>query len=580
MTAGSALKLWEHQIEAIAAVEAQLAAGRKRTLVVMATGTGKTTVYLTLVNKWAEAGSRVLILAHRRELIHQPVERARAIFPILAKKMGVVMARLDESDAQVIVATVQTVSRSQNRLEDIGKFDYVVLDECHHVTAKSYMKLVEYFPDAEWVGLTATPFRTDGESLARAFDSVAYRFPITAAIDQGVLVPFDAYGFSLPVSVSGVEETVDGWAEDVLGSLLSASNVLEVVFEKWQEYCSDRKTICFTASVGQAHATAQYFRSQGISAEAVDGTTPKKRRDAILKSFQTGEIQVVANCQVWTEGVDVPEASAALMVCPTKSDLTYVQKLGRVLRTCKDKANAIILDFAPLEERNVVMAGDILGVPRKVEKATNRAKREGVLVGAVRVDDFGLAVSVDPTDILVEALKYLRKGNLAWALQEGLAVASLSQNAMLVVELPNASRVAMAESLRSAGNGNWDQKKELLYQSVKSHRLWICVKEGTNNYWMANYAGSFNDMERAVETGETMTSMEYYAPGLAKKKKLWRKKPVTLAQLGYMRRLGIIPPEGCTSGQAAQLISHRLASRAVDAQRAKVESMIMKGEIQ
>lgn len=563
------VKLWEHQKECIQAVKKEFAGGSKRTLAVLATGSGKTVIYLQLVDEWARAGARVLILAHRRELIHQPVDRAKQYFPTLAGKMGVAMANLNETDAQVVVATIQTARR---RLSELGgtAWDYVVLDEAHHGTAKTYKKMVAQFPNAKWLGLTATPFRHDGDSLAEVFDSVAYRYPITTAIDRGTLVPFDAYGFTLPLSVEGIEETADGWADDALGDLLSADNALEVIFTKWQEYCQDRRTICFTASVAQAYTTADYFKSHGVSAEAVDGSTPKKVRDNILGRFRTGAIQVVVNCQVWTEGVDVPEASAALMVCPTKSDLAYVQKLGRVLRTHKNKKDAIILDFAPMEDRNIVMAGDILGVPRIVEKEKIRAMHGGVMVGASRVDDHGLVASIDPAVVVVQALKYLRRGVLAWTIQDYFAVASLSDTMSIAVELPDVTRIAKAEEMRKTSN--WDENKEKLYKSLLLYRLWVCEKD--EKYWTARFLGLFQTMELAVDAGEKMGAI-HIQPKLAKKRRMWRAKPVSKPQVDYMKRLGVTIPDHCSSGQAAQLITYQIAQRSVRAVRPSVERKFM-----
>lgn len=561
--------LWEHQKECIQAVKKEFAGGTKRTLAVLATGSGKTVIYLQLVDEWARDGARVLILAHRRELIHQPMDRAKQYFPALANKMGVAMANLNETDAQVVVATIQT---ARKRLSELGgtAWDYVVLDEAHHGTAKTYQKMVAQFPNAKWLGLTATPFRHDGDSLAQVFDSVAYRYPITTAIDRGTLVPFDAYGFTLPLSVEGIEETADGWADNALGDLLSADNALEVVFTKWQEYCQDRRTICFTASVAQAYTTADYFKAHGIKAEAVDGSTPKRVRDNILGRFRTGAIQVVVNCQVWTEGVDVPEASAALMVCPTKSDLAYVQKLGRVLRTHKNKKDAIILDFAPMEDRNIIMAGDILGVPRIVEKAKIRAMQSGVMVGASRVDDHGLVASIDPAVVVVEALKYLRRGILAWTIQDYFAVASLSDTMSVAVELPDVTRIAKAEEMRKTGN--WDENKEKLYKSLLLYRLWVCEKN--EKYWTARFLGLFQTMELAVDAGEKMGAV-YIQPKLAKKRRMWRTNPVSKPQMDYMKRLGVTIPDHCSSGQAAQLITYKIAQRSVNSVRPIVERKFM-----
>lgn len=561
------LTLFDHQVECAKAVEEQFAAGSQATLAVLATGTGKTIIYLHLVQKWAKAGKRVLILAHRRELIHQPLERAEEYFPELYPRMGVVMAKNDDQDAQVVVATVQTVARGRLKGE---KFDYVVLDEAHHGTAKTYLKMKERFGEAKWLGMTATPFRTDGDSLVKIFESVAYRFPITAAIERGMLVPFEAYGFTLPVSVDGVQESLYGWNGEQLGNLLSAQNALEIVYEKWAEFCEGRQTICFTSSVRQAYATANYFKSRGVKAAAVEGNTPKKERDGILDAFRDGKVQVVANCQVWTEGVDVPEASACLMVAPTKSDLAYVQKLGRVLRTYEGKRDALVLDFAPLEDRNVVMAGDILGVPRVEKREREKAEKAGVMVGATRVDKLGLLVSVDPTVVIVEALKYLRKSRLAWSLDNGVAVAALSETSLLLIELPNVARLAEAEEMKS--RGDWGDAKERLYQSLSGHRLWLCTKAGRN--WQAGYIGSFNTMDGAMAQGELLVNA-HYNPTLAKRRAKWRKRGASEGQVRYMQFLGIALPERCTQGQAAQLISHKVAINTVSRVRKAVDIQIM-----
>jgi len=562
--------LYSHQQEAVEAIENSFKSGYKKSLSVLATGSGKTIIFLYLVDKWVKAGARVLILAHRRELIHQPIDRAKEFFPDLYERMGIVMASEDETDAQVVVATVQTLNR--NRLTK-QEFDYVVLDECHHGTAKMYLNLFKRFKSAKWIGLTATPFRHDGDALAKVFDTVSYRFPITAAIDREVLVSFDAYGFSLPLTLDGVTETMDGWEEKALGTLLSAENALEIVYAKWLEYCHDRPTICFTSSVAQAYATAKYFSSKNVQAQAVDGSTPKKKRDGILKAFREGKIQVVCNCQVWTEGVDVPEASAALMVCPTKSDLAYVQKLGRVLRTCEGKKNAVVLDFAPLEDRNIVMAGDILGVPRIEKKAKEKAEKAGVMVRATRVDDRGLAVSVDPTVLIVEALQYLRKGFLAWALKDYVSVAALSDTVLMAIELPDVPRVAKAEELRS--NGDWNENKERLYDYLRQFHLWKCYKK--DNRWYCTLVGIHETMKESLAQGEKLVN-DGYLPHLARKRKAWRKRPVSVKQLMYMKSLGVNPPDGCNQGQAAQLISHELASDAINKYKRPVESKIYKGK--
>lgn len=166
------ITLYDHQKDALKAIR-QTWTEQDRTLCVMATGTGKTIVFLSLLNDLLrdDANARALIIAHRRELIHQPIERAQEFFPGLAKHMGIVMAEDNNVDARVIVATIQTLN-SPGRLEAIlcnGNITHIVLDEAHHGTAESYQAVLECLPHAKLLGMTATPIRTDGDGLRKVF---------------------------------------------------------------------------------------------------------------------------------------------------------------------------------------------------------------------------------------------------------------------------------------------------------------------------------------------------------------------------------------------------------------------------
>ena len=955
--------LWPHQVECLAAIRRAWLTG-PRTLVVLATGTGKTHIYLSLLDELVRDGARALVIAHRQELIYQPVERAHEMFPELAARMGIVMAGRNDADAQVVVATVQTLSANGrlDRALQAGPFEYVVADEAHHITSATWLALLERLGNPRVLGLTATPIRTDGDGLSRVFQSVAYRFPINAAIDRCILVPFRALGFTLPITLAGIAEGEDGWAVEPLGDLLRAPNVLEVVYETWRERAEDRQTFAFTASVLQAHDTAAYFRECGVSAAAVDGGTPDDERAVTLAAFKRGEIRVLANCldaeteiltqrgwvgidgirendlsaavdpqtgtvrwesiqciwnrpravgedmiyiknqafnarvtaghrmlvrtkgakvwqfkdaetlpgrraayqfqvagyaeplaisapavptkytkvgrrsslrhslkkrgivgaaaerhmddvaafktavrfkdpveltleecrfiglfladgylasagrgiviaqsicyeqanreisclldscgfayamrlvskvsnldgnehslyhyripaglaggvlgrgffhllpyldkglnelfygltreqtlallwgwwlgdgskngrpstgvtsfclfgtrkeaferlqilctlrgiqatlsnrkdnglmatcpiytlyvhdrdyvttnnrhvptsggnpaqleeeaqdervwcitnttgtiitrrggrvlitgqcQIYTEGVDVPEASCALMICPTKSDLAYVQKLGRILRITPTKRDALVLDFAPLDDRNVIMAGDVLGQPRAVKKATARAERSGIMV-AWDINGLGLVSSVDPNELVVKVLNYLRRSNLAWALDGVLATAGLSETMMLALLAPDVVRMARAEEVRET----WTERERALYDLVSAYRLYVVRKE--DRYWQGQAVGVYPTCDEAMGAAEEIAS-HAAEPILAARRTAWRSSNVSSPQILYMRRLGIDVPDGCTKGQAAQLISQALCRRAVEGVRHEQE---------
>jgi superfamily II DNA or RNA helicase len=438
-----------------------------------------------------------------------------------------------------------------------GKVTHLVVDESHSSVSPAFFAVIEYFkksnPDIKILGLTATPIRTDHDGLVKVFETVAYKFTINKAIAAGALCPFNALGFSLPVDFSNVKETEDGYDDEATGELLAAENVIEIVYEKWKEYASDRQTIGFTASVFQAVKTAEYFREQGVSAEYVSGMTPRDERRKIIDAFRAGEIQVLCNCQVLVLGFDSPEIAAVLMVAPTKSDLQYIQKMGRGLRLAPGKKDALILDFAPIGARSVVMAGDILGKPRDVQKAEKKAERSGVLF-AFNLNDMGETTEVDPAELVIQILDLLSHHYLAWYVDEHKAVAGVGERTAMLVELPDLKRVEKANELKSAGqwNPNWD----IEYSKVSGYTLWTVE----NNY--AQILGIFETMESAQTEADNWAEERYEAI-IGQKKKAWRREPATPKQLQLLSRLKVDVPSGCSKGHAAQLITASIAWSAV-----------------
>lgn len=568
--------LRDYQIEAVTAIRHDWQ-DVDRTLAIMATGTGKTVVFLALLDQLRQAGElrRALVIAHRRELIHQPIERAWQMYPDMAPAMGIVMADQNEVAAQIVVATVQSINASR-RLEwmlQFGSFSHVIIDECHHATQGSYTSIIDKLPGVKVLGMTATPIRSDGDGLSKIFERVAYRLPINRAIERGALVPFDALGVGLPITFANLRRTRDGWDADDVGGLLSAGNILDIVFDKWREYAGDRQTIAFTANVAQAEQTAAHFQAQGVRAAWVSGETPKAERDQMLRDYQAGKIQVVANCMVLTEGFDAPETSAVLMLSPTRSDLTYVQKLGRGLRTAPGKTDCRVLDFVPTEDRNVIMAGDVLGKPCRVREAENKAEQAGLLV-AISVDKLGTASSIDPNSLIVRVLNLLRKDLLAWSITDHYATAALSEDAMLAIVLPDPTRIETAEAMRR--RGELFEAHEQLFDFIRSTRLYLVRKDGYA--WHAELQGMYGSFEAAKGAANVIGEPMLDAT-LAGRKRDWRRESPTDKQIAYMRRIGVRPPAGCTKGMAAQLITQTLTLRATYSAERTLERQALRGEV-
>ncbi|OPZ02199.1 MAG: type I restriction enzyme EcoKI subunit R [Alphaproteobacteria bacterium ADurb.BinA305] len=563
-------QLRDYQTRAIADIRRDLTEV-DRTLAIMATGTGKTATFLAWLDECLAAGElgRALVVAHRRELIQQPIDRMADHFPQLSPLSGVVMADRNDVSARVIVATVQTLA-AKGRMDAIlahGPITHVVIDECHHTTAATYRKVIDQLPAAKVLGVTATPLRADGDGLSRVFERVSVRLPISAAIRAGALVPFDALGVQLPISLAGLRETADGWEAEPLGNLLSAANVLEIVIDHWRQYAQGRQTIAFTASVAQAAATAQAFEAAGIKAAFVSGETPLAERDDILKRYSRGDLQLVANCQVLVEGFDAPATSAVLMICPTKSDLAYVQKLGRGLRTSENKSDCRVIDFAPLEDRDVIMAGDVLGKPRDVKQAEAKAQRSGVMC-AIGVDALGEAATIDPSRLIVKVLNLLRKDALAWTVDGVYTTATLTADETLCIVMPDTARVAQAEAMRASGA--WTPAHEQLLRHIRSCRLY-------HVNGAARHVGTYVDFEGAKAAAD-LIALDNFDAKLSKRRADWRSKQPSPAQIAFAHRLHIQIPERCTKGGLAQLITHKLTvTRAEKADRT-VAKKAMKGQ--
>lgn len=557
------LKLRDYQAEAIAEVRRQWESGCKRTLVVAATGCGKSAIFLALLDQLHKENpqARHLIVAGTQELIYQPVEKAQEYELDLAKHMGIVMGEQSDDDALCVVATIQSLS-SNGRLTRIlqhGPIDYVVLDEAQHSVSSTHLNLLARLGNDPYVlGATATPIRTDKDGLSRVFQSCAYRFTIDKGIERGVLVPFQAFGFTLPITFQGISENEDGWANEPVGDLLKASNILEIVTEKWREYAGNAQTIVFCASVAQAHAQAAFMKEQGIRAAAIDGTTDKTERARILADYKSGAIQVVVNCQVLTEGYDAPQTACICMVSPTKSDLRYVQRLGRGLRPYSGKTSCTVLDFAPRDEREVVFAGDVLGMPRKVVKAQERAESAGIMVSALALNMFGQSAAIDPSEVAVKVLTFMRQTSLAWTYEGSLAVAGLNTTTTLALVLPDSERLAQGEAKRR--ENKWGPKSERWYQWLQRVHVLVIRKDPVTKRTEAGLAGSYTELADAQEKASEIAKAEA-EDILASRKKGWRDLVPTPGQVRELNRLGIEIP--ATRGQASQLQCVAYAKQAV-----------------
>jgi superfamily II DNA or RNA helicase len=352
-----------YQEDAIRAVLDEFNSGIQRTAVVLPTGMGKTVIFCTQIRELALSGSRVLVLVHRDELVSQTVAKLAGIAPELT--VGVVKATRDEwADVNVAVASVQTLGRDSrlNRVPD-DQFGYIVVDECHHAAADSYVKIMTGFgcfdPErgTRAVGYTATLDRADGRPLAAVWQSVAYQKDLKYGIFNGYLV--DVRGVQITVDgldLASVARTAGDLQSGSLGDALESSGAVAVIADAYKEHATgpDGQVlpgIVFWPTVAVTRHGAEEFVKRGITCEAITGETPAEDRRAIYDRVRAGVTKVIANCMVLTEGFDLPLMQVAVIARMTTSQPLYVQMVGRVLRPWPGKSGALVLDVTGTSSR-------------------------------------------------------------------------------------------------------------------------------------------------------------------------------------------------------------------------------------
>jgi len=335
------VELRDYQAAAVDAVEREWADGHDHTLLVIPTGGGKTIIFSEIARR-ASAKGRVLILAHRDELIRQAADKlynSTGLFCGIEKGIESSGHMFD-----ITIGSVQTMMR-ENRLNkyDEDYFSVIIVDEAHHCLADSYRKILDHFKGAKLLGVTATPDRGDKKTLAEIFDSIAYEYSLAQAIKDGYLVPPKAEMIPLRIDLSGVKTSMGDYTDGSLGIALQP--YLEKIADEMVTRCQDRKTVIFLPLIAISQEFCGMLNQRGLSAAEVNGTS--KDRAEILTDFEKGRYNALCNSMLLTEGWDCPAADCIVVLRPTKIRSLYSQMVGRILRLSPEtgKKDALILDF-------------------------------------------------------------------------------------------------------------------------------------------------------------------------------------------------------------------------------------------
>lgn len=337
-----------YQQQARERIHAEWENGHTRTLLVLPTGTGKTIVFASVAADQVRAGDRVLILAHRGELLEQAADK-------LQRSTGLVSA-VEKADAtclntwfRVVVGSVQTLQRTA-RLERFPHdyFGTIIIDEAHHAITDGYRRILDYFGSAKVLGVTATPDRGDMRNLGEVFDSLAFEYKLTDAIKEGYLCRIMAQTIPLKLDISSVTMSGGDYAVGDLGTALDP--YLEQIAAEMAQRCKGRKTVVFLPLIKTSQKFRDLLNSHGFCAAEVNGQSTDRKE--VLADFDAGKYNVLCNSMLLTEGWDCPSVDCVVVLRPTKVRSLYSQMVGRGTRLSPGKSDLLLLDFLWMTDKH------------------------------------------------------------------------------------------------------------------------------------------------------------------------------------------------------------------------------------
>lgn len=411
------MELRGYQKKAIEAIELNSKNGIQKQVMVLATGLGKTVIFSHLIaDRIKEQGGKALIIAHREELLTQAKDKLEKISPTL--KIGIEQAEKEvDKDAQVIIASVQTIGR--NKSKRIGKFNpkdfhTIVIDEAHHSSASTYKNILETFGilknKSDWnketllLGATATPRRNDNEGIDKIFDKVAFNYGIVEGIQDDWLSRIRAYRVDTETDLKGVHTTAGDFSTGELQDKVNNPERNNLIVKTYKDLLDGKQALCFSAGVEHAKTLSEEFITQGISCDYVLGTTPTEERKQKLEDFKNRKINVMVNAMVLTEGYDNETIEAILMARPTKSAILFQQMVGRGTRKSVGKEHLTVVDFTDNTYKHKIQTvASLLGIEGKIN-----FRGKDILESKTEIDKL-LEISpyLNPDRIDMDKIQYL-----------------------------------------------------------------------------------------------------------------------------------------------------------------------------
>jgi len=539
-----------YQREAVHRVLDAYRAGRRRVLVSLPTGTGKTVVFAHFPGA-LRMRKRLLVLAHREELLVQARDKFLSVDPGLRVEIEQSQARASD-EAKVVVASVPSLARRDGaRLSRLPPDDFsiVVVDEAHHAVAPTYRRVLDHFGLFEpgtshfLVGFTATPRRGDRQGLGDVFEEVCFARDLRSMIADGYLAPMTGWRVETGVSLDDVRLRHGDFVESQLARVVNTPGRNGELVRAYHELARGRRAIIFCVDVEHARDVHRVFDNAGFRAAAVWGAMSREERRARLADFSAGELDVITNCNLLTEGFDEPRVDCIIMARPTRSMLLYAQMVGRGTRLHPDKTDLLVVDIADNSRKHELpglhtlfdlpatlnlRGQDALAVGREIERiqrthpwvdTTRIHTPEQISLALERIEFFNF----DPPPELMDLTRNV------WCAVPGGYRLSLPKGAWLSV-VPNLL-------------DGWD------------------VEHGESGEGATTLRAA-GTLRAAIAFADRFAAAEFPdAERLVQRDARWRDRPPTEKQKETLARYRIRPPEGVTRGQAAQMISMLISSR-------------------
>lgn len=529
--------LRDYQEEAVEAVFQALGEGVRRQLIVLPTGSGKTILFCAVAQRF---GRPTLVLAHRDELVRQAAGKFEMVWP--EASLGIVKAEENNHEGKdVVIASVQTISRP-GRLAQFGpeRFGFLVVDEAHHAVAKSYLAVIEHLgfmgeaPGKLLLGVTATPMRGDKVGLGAVFQKIVYQRSILWMVRAGYLVDYRGLRVDTGVDLGDVRIVAGDFSDTDLEHVLNTEDRNGLVVRAYLDHAAGRRAVAFVTGVQHALDLAATFRSAGVPAEAVSGETPEEERRRLLAAFRAGEIKVLTNCAVLTEGWDEPSLDCILMARPTKSKALYLQMIGRGARPYPGKQDCLIIDFVDNTSRH-----DVVSLPSLFGVSPESLEQQGLLgavlskrrPGPVRREP-GTASQVAPAGaVTVREVEILGRSAFRWTVAGDIMRLPVGPKAYIYLRPLEDCRDMYHVEYVPAGGG-----------PVRLSRRPLDI----------GYAQGLAE--------EYLRQLGRAAAAFAAKDAAWRQQPASAKQVELLARLGLWR-EGMTRGEAADALEMFFAAK-------------------